>query len=119
MRATLGLVNWIWMWSTVIVLARLRQAVRKAHGIRGGFLEDLACAFWCQFCTISQLARETANYRTERAYYLSSTGMADEWTERFEAFEQRHRDGHHLVHAHAAGNEPHAHADEAPTTHVV
>ena len=122
MRNNLQLLNWIWFWLTVVVLARLRKAVRQAHAIRGytdfGWFEDLFCAFYCGFCTVSQLARETANYDTERAYYFSKTGMADEWSDRFEAFEQRHRDGHHLVHAHPAGDKPHVHTADGET-HVV
>lgn len=121
-KSDLQTLNWIWFWMTVLVLARLRQAVRKKHAVAGytplGFFEDLLCAFYCGCCTVSQLARETANYGTERAYFLSSTGMADEWTERWEEFEQKHQKGHHLVHAHAAGDQPHAH-NVTPEAHVV
>lgn len=120
-RSDLQFLNWIWMWTTVIVLARLRQAVRKRHGIAGytpfGFLEDLFCAFYCGCCTVSQLARQTADYKQERSYCCSSTGLADEWTEQQEALEQRHRHGHNLVHARGVGAE--AGGNDEPEAHIV
>ena len=42
--------------------------------IRGHF-EDIAFAICCVPCTISQLARQTANYDCEEAKFLTSNGL--------------------------------------------
>lgn len=100
---TLQTIQSIWFWTTVIVLAKLRHAVRKAHGIADSCCcEDLICAAYCGCCTVAQLARQTANYREQRAYFFTDTGLASGWFgHRQEELERRHEHGHHLVHAHS------------------
>jgi hypothetical protein len=52
---------------TVIVLMRLRAAVRTKYEIptrRCGTMEDCCCAFFCGCCTVSQLARTRTTYST-------------------------------------------------------
>jgi Cys-rich protein (TIGR01571 family) len=63
---------------TVIVLMRLRAAVRAKYEIptkRCGTMEDCCCAFFCVCCTVSQLARQTANYEEIRAVCCTDTGL--------------------------------------------
>jgi Cys-rich protein (TIGR01571 family) len=63
---------------TLIILAKLRAAVRKRYDIpqqRCAGLEDLCCAFWCSCCTVSQIARQTADYEQKRAICCSDTGL--------------------------------------------
>lgn len=51
---------------TLVVMIRVRAAVRDRFGIPTqtcfGFMEDCCCVFWCGCCTVSQLARQTADY---------------------------------------------------------
>jgi hypothetical protein len=95
-------ITWLWFWMTVLVLARLRRAVRNEHGITRSFpFEDLVCSAFCHCCTVAQLARQTANYKEQRAYCCTNTGLAEGWFgHRQEELERRHVHGHHLVHAH-------------------
>ena len=98
-------IHFFWFWVTTIILTRLRRTVRKAHGISTRVpCEDLCCSAVCGCCTIAQLARQTANYREQRAYCCTDTGLAEGWFgHRQEELERRHLRGHHLVHAHANG----------------
>ena len=113
---TLRTISWVWFWGTVLVVARLRRAVRKHHGISNRFpCEDVVCAAACQCCTVSQLARQTANYKEQRAYCCTNTGLAaggGRFGGRQDELERRHVHGHHLVHAH--GCEDHSHTHREP-----
>eukprot|EP00529_Nitzschia_sp_RCC80_P027120 CAMPEP_0113468834 /NCGR_PEP_ID=MMETSP0014_2-20120614/15571_1 /TAXON_ID=2857 /ORGANISM="Nitzschia sp." /LENGTH=280 /DNA_ID=CAMNT_0000361259 /DNA_START=222 /DNA_END=1064 /DNA_ORIENTATION=+ /assembly_acc=CAM_ASM_000159 len=74
---------------TLVVMIRLRRAVRTAYripprGCCGGpsgdcgdvcAVEDCCCVFWCTCCTVSQLARQTADYDRIRAVCCSTTGL--------------------------------------------
>lgn len=63
---------------TLIVLMKARRAVRERYEIpqeRCCGFEDICCAFWCGCCTVSQLARQTANYQERRAVCCSDTGL--------------------------------------------
>mmetsp|Transcript_43821 Transcript_43821/g.106263 ORF Transcript_43821/g.106263 Transcript_43821/m.106263 type:complete len:276 (+) Transcript_43821:290-1117(+) len=74
---------------TLVVMIRLRRAVRTAYripprGCCGGpsgdcgdvcAVEDCCCVFWCTCCTVSQLARQTADYDHIRAVCCSTTGL--------------------------------------------
>lgn len=39
--------------------------------------EDCCCAFWCGCCTVTQMARHTADYNTYHAFCCSETGLND------------------------------------------
>ena len=115
---TLQTIQWVWFWATTLILIRLRRAVRRAHGISMGFpCEDCFCAMVCQCCTVAQLARQTANYTEQRAYYCTDTGLVEGWFgHRQEELERRHLHGHHLVHAHSLDQ---ADRRRQPQQHVV
>lgn len=62
----------------VMVVAKLRAAIRSKYGIptgKLGMLEDLCCVCCCNCCVISQLARQTADYDHEPAECCSPTGI--------------------------------------------
>jgi Cys-rich protein (TIGR01571 family) len=62
----------------LVMLMRLRKLIRTKYQIpehRCIGCEDLCCAFWCGCCTISQLARQTADYDVEDATFFTSTGV--------------------------------------------
>ena len=57
---------------------KVRQHVRARDNIpetRCVGFEDLCCALCCGCCTTSQLARQTADYDHEDAYWFSKTGL--------------------------------------------
>ena len=71
----------------LIVTMRLRRYVRNKYqipentccckeggGCRG--CEDFCCSFWCQFCTICQVARHTADYHRYPAGCCTEDGLA-------------------------------------------
>ena len=66
---------WMAIFGVWLVM-KVRRVVRDDHNIaaviRG---EDLFYAYCCQWCTISQLARQTANYDCEKATFLSQDGL--------------------------------------------
>ena len=104
---TLQTITWVWFLVTVVVLARLRRAVRKQHGISRHFpCEDLVCAAACQCCTISQLARQTANYKEQRAYCCTNTGLAASGGGWFGGRQKEPERRHvHLLHAHGCDHD--------------
>jgi Cys-rich protein (TIGR01571 family) len=75
-RTWLDILNFLFYMYTIIVLVKLRLAVRDRYRIPGSTCEDCCCVVWCGCCTVAQLARQTAQYDTERAACCSSTGLA-------------------------------------------
>ncbi len=62
----------------VYLIAITRYRIRSRYGIpeqdcRG--CEDCCCAFWCHCCTVSQMARHTADYDSYAAQCCSETGL--------------------------------------------
>eukprot|EP00571_Detonula_confervacea_P012178 CAMPEP_0172296826 /NCGR_PEP_ID=MMETSP1058-20130122/22_1 /TAXON_ID=83371 /ORGANISM="Detonula confervacea, Strain CCMP 353" /LENGTH=263 /DNA_ID=CAMNT_0013005887 /DNA_START=174 /DNA_END=965 /DNA_ORIENTATION=+ len=60
------------------VVAKTRQRIRQTYGIPEqscGGCEDCCCAYWCTCCTISQMARHTADYETYAGQCCSDTGL--------------------------------------------
>ena len=63
----------------VVIMARARCRVRSRYGIPERTChgcEDCCCAFWCSCCTISQIARHTADYKNYPAKCSSDTGLS-------------------------------------------
>jgi Cys-rich protein (TIGR01571 family) len=57
-----------------------RRAVRERYSIPNSTcfpstMEDCCCAFFCGCCTVSQLARHTADYHDRNAACCSNTGL--------------------------------------------
>lgn len=64
---------------TVIIVTRTRRRIRSKYSIptkRCGECEDFCCSFWCMCCTLSQMARHTADYETYAARCCSETGLS-------------------------------------------
>jgi Cys-rich protein (TIGR01571 family) len=75
---TLSTVTTIWFFLTMYVLIKLRSKVRKAYKIRQCCpCEDCFYSIVCSCCTVSQLARQTADYHQDRAYCCTDTGLAE------------------------------------------
>jgi PLAC8 family len=80
---TLSCVEVIMTLYSLIVMIRLRRAVRMSYQIKaqsccgddGTCVEDCCCVFWCSCCTVSQMARQTADYDHIRAVCCSTTGL--------------------------------------------
>jgi Cys-rich protein (TIGR01571 family) len=63
----------------VIIMALARCRIRSRYGIPERTChgcEDCCCAFWCSCCTISQMARHTADYENYPAKCCSETGLS-------------------------------------------
>ena len=78
-QATYLLMSFISTIYGVLVMVKLRAAVRMKYGIptgRLGRLEDLVYVFCCNCCVMSQLARQTADYNTHPSMCCSPTGTA-------------------------------------------
>ena len=63
----------------VFLVARARGRVRSRYGIperRCRGCEDCCQAFWCACCTVSQMARHTADYENYAAFCCSETGLS-------------------------------------------
>jgi Cys-rich protein (TIGR01571 family) len=58
-----------------IVTMLLRTNVRERYSIPGSCLEDCCCSFWCMQCTICQLARHTADFKTYPAGCCTDNGL--------------------------------------------
>ena len=81
------LVNIVYFVYMLIVVSKLRTAVRQRYKIPERQpcvgCEDFCCALFCSCCTISQLARQTAMYSQRRAVPCSSTGLPENSTRTF------------------------------------
>jgi Cys-rich protein (TIGR01571 family) len=63
----------------IFVVARTRGRIRSRYGIperRCRGCEDCCCAFWCSCCTVSQMARHTADYENYAALCCGETGLS-------------------------------------------
>jgi Cys-rich protein (TIGR01571 family) len=63
----------------VFVVARTRGRIRSRYGIperRCIGCEDCCRAFWCACCTVSQMARHTADYENYAALCCGETGLS-------------------------------------------
>jgi len=63
---------------TIFALMQTRGSIRKEFNIpeeQCVGCEDLCCAVWCGCCTVTQLARHTAEYDTYRGVCCSETGL--------------------------------------------
>jgi len=70
--------NVVWVYFMVVVI-KTRIRIRDRYHIPTvccGGLEDCCCAICCPCCVVSQMGRHTTNYRTERAYCCTSTGLS-------------------------------------------
>jgi len=62
----------------VYIVAVVRQKIRERDHIPEEICigcEDVVCAFYCSCCTVSQLARQTADYELEDAQFLTPDGL--------------------------------------------
>lgn len=62
----------------VYLLVTVRKAVRERDNIREERCvgcEDLVCAVFCGCCTVSQLARQTADYELDEGHFFTPTGL--------------------------------------------
>merc|ERR1711862_159791 len=59
------IINAVFLFYTLYVAIKARKAIRERNGIptkNCGSLEDCCCVYFCGCCTISQMARQTADY---------------------------------------------------------
>lgn len=73
-----NLLNFSYGLLMLVILSRVRKIVRTQNGIpemRCIGCEDVCCAFWCVCCTVSQLARQTADYDIEDARFFTNNGL--------------------------------------------
>lgn len=66
-----------WLYCLIITI-RTRQYIRKRCSIPTtccGCLEDCCCAFFCGFCTITQMARHTADYDIHTSFCCTKNGL--------------------------------------------
>jgi len=74
---TLRTINIIWFFLTMFVLIKLRRKVRQVYKISQSCpCEDCFYSAFFSCCTVSQLARQTADYQQQRAYCCTDTGLA-------------------------------------------
>mmetsp|Transcript_32830 Transcript_32830/g.53614 ORF Transcript_32830/g.53614 Transcript_32830/m.53614 type:complete len:205 (+) Transcript_32830:212-826(+) len=62
----------------VFLVAKTRKHIRSKYSIPEQSchgIEDFCCAFWCNCCTVAQMARHTADYETYAALCCSETGQ--------------------------------------------
>lgn len=67
----------------IVVVAKLRAAIRAKYGIptgRLGRMEDFMCVCFCNCCVFAQMARQTADYEQEPAACCSLNGIRNKVT---------------------------------------
>lgn len=71
-------VSLVFSFFMIYVVMKARRTIRERDQIPEeqciGF-EDLACAACCNCCTISQMARQTANYDEEEGHFFTPDGL--------------------------------------------
>lgn len=75
-----NLLYWSMAIYTLIILTKLRRAVRQRYEIGQtyhflGPWEDVCVSFWCGCCSVAQLARQSATYEQQPAACCSPTGL--------------------------------------------
>ena len=95
-------IKYVWYWATILVLMKLRRAVRRAYKIpqQCGIVGDCCYSIFCTCCTVSQLARQTADYQRHRAYCCTDTGLAEGVIEAHQGRRQNHDCCHQHNHQH-------------------
>jgi len=72
-----SLVNFIYTMYSIITMMKVRRLVRVKNNIPEGIpYEDCLASTFCGCCTVSQLARQTANYDIEEGDFFSPNGLA-------------------------------------------
>jgi len=75
---------WSFSLFTVLLMTRLRRAVRRRYEIPlqsssvlgvVSPLEDFCVSFWCGCCAVAQMSRQTADYDRQPAACCSATGL--------------------------------------------
>jgi len=61
----------------VYLVSATRNKIRRKYDIKTPLkcCEDLMCGIFCWWCTISQMARQTADYSTYKGWCCSRTGL--------------------------------------------
>ena len=62
----------------LVIMTIVRKIVREKYQIpeqRCIGCEDFCCAFWCSCCTVSQLARQTADYDVNDGAFFTNDGL--------------------------------------------
>mmetsp|Transcript_21926 Transcript_21926/g.34458 ORF Transcript_21926/g.34458 Transcript_21926/m.34458 type:complete len:285 (+) Transcript_21926:103-957(+) len=70
---------WIFCFAvfTIFLVAKTRARIRSKYSIpekQCPGCEDFCCSFWCNCCTVAQMARHTADYGTYAGLCCSETG---------------------------------------------
>jgi Cys-rich protein (TIGR01571 family) len=74
-----AILEWSYFFYLVYLLIKVRKYVRDRDQIPSeGYTtwEDIGVSIWCIPCAASQLARQTANYDQEIAYFLTQDGLS-------------------------------------------
>ena len=77
-----NLTSWVTFFFGIyvlIVMIRLRMAIRSQYSIPEESCvgcEDCCCVAFLGCCSLVQMAHQTADYESEEAYFLSTTGLA-------------------------------------------
>jgi len=80
-----SMVNFAYEVFIIITVMNVRKFIRARDGIperncQG--CEDLCCGLWCGCCSASQMARQTTDYDTKDATYLTNDGILSPDSER-------------------------------------
>mmetsp|Transcript_22700 Transcript_22700/g.30207 ORF Transcript_22700/g.30207 Transcript_22700/m.30207 type:complete len:208 (-) Transcript_22700:73-696(-) len=70
---------------SVLLLLRTRRAVRERYAIAGGgtCADDFCEPLCCYCCSLSQMARQSANYEQRDARWCTATGISTEFDEEY------------------------------------
>lgn len=64
----------------LFLVMRTRAHIRKTYNIpeqNCGGMEDCCTAYWCGCCSVAQMARHTADYKTYAATCCTETGLGE------------------------------------------
>ncbi len=76
--------SFVYFLYMLYVVSKVRKLIRQRDGIpekNCPGCEDLACALCCGCCTVSQMARQTADYDTEEAAFFTIDGLGSKAAE--------------------------------------
>ena len=74
----LQVVSWSMALYTLFVLTRLRGIIRRHHAIPEAFVgQDFCLSFWCGWCSVAQMARQSGDYEHQAAVCCSPTGLGE------------------------------------------
>lgn len=70
--AASDIAGFLFLIYVLVIIIRTRGHVRERYAIQGDCCSDCCCSFWCRWCVVAQMARQTHDYVAQPVECCSS-----------------------------------------------